>query len=73
MAKYYSKKKYGHERGLSAAFRQWSAESHCRFIHGYSLEFEFVFGLRGHRRAALCGGITLQVSGTADMNTCRIM
>ena len=44
MAKYYSKKKYGHERGLSAAFRQWSAESHCRFIHGYSLEFEFVFG-----------------------------
>ena len=44
MAKYYSKKKYGHERGLSAAFRQWGAESHCRFIHGYSLEFEFVFG-----------------------------
>ena len=37
-------KKYGHERGLSAAFRQWRADSHCRFIHGYSLEFEFVFG-----------------------------
>ena len=37
-------KKYGHERGLSAAFRQWRADSHCRFMHGYSLEFEFVFG-----------------------------
>ena len=44
MAKLYSTKKYGHERGLSAAFRQWRAESHCRFMHGYSLEFGFVFG-----------------------------
>jgi len=41
---YFSIKKYGHERGLSAAFRQWRADSHCRFIHGYSLEFEFEFG-----------------------------
>ena len=39
-----SSKKYGHERGLSAAFRQWRAGSHCKFLHGYSLEFEFVFG-----------------------------
>ena len=30
------------ERTLSA-FRQWRADSHCRFMHGYSLEFEFVF------------------------------
>ena len=37
-------KKYGHERGLSSAFRHWRADSHCRFMHGYSLEFEFVFG-----------------------------
>ena len=44
MTKLYSTKKYGHDRGLSAAFRQWRAESHCRFMHGYSLEFEFVFG-----------------------------
>ena len=41
---FYSSKKYGHERGLSAAFRQWRADSHCRFVHGYSLEFEYVFG-----------------------------
>ena len=44
MTKYYSLKKYGHERGLSAAFRQWRADSHCKFLHGYSLEFEFEFG-----------------------------
>ena len=44
MRKYFSSKKYGHERGLSAAFRQWRADSHCKYIHGYSLEFEFKFG-----------------------------
>lgn len=44
MTRFLSSKKYGHERGLSAAFRQWRAESHCKFLHGYSLEFEFVFG-----------------------------
>ena len=44
MTRFLSSKKYGHERGLSAAFRQWRATSHCRFMHGYSLDFEFVFG-----------------------------
>ena len=44
MVKIFSSKKYGHERGLSAAFRQWKADSHCKHIHGYSLEFEFKFG-----------------------------
>ena len=44
MTRFFSSKKYGHDRGLSAAFRQWRADSHCRFMHGYSLEFEFVFG-----------------------------
>lgn len=43
MAKYVSTKTYGHNVGLSAAFRQWRADSHCRFIHGYSLSFKFVF------------------------------
>jgi 6-pyruvoyltetrahydropterin/6-carboxytetrahydropterin synthase len=28
---------------VSTAFRQWRAQSHCRFIHGYDLEFEAVF------------------------------
>lgn len=36
-------KTYGAERGLSACFRQWRAKSHCRFLHGYALGFEFVF------------------------------
>ena len=44
MTKFFSLKKYGHERGLSAAFRQWRADSHCKYLHGYSLEFEFEFG-----------------------------
>mgnify|MGYP001583514985 FL=1 len=42
--KYQSTKTYGNERGFSACFRQWRAEtSHCRFLHGYSLGFRFVF------------------------------
>ena len=44
MTRFLSSKKYGHDRGLSTAFRQWRADSHCRFMHGYSLELEFFFG-----------------------------
>jgi 6-pyruvoyltetrahydropterin/6-carboxytetrahydropterin synthase len=42
--KYRSTKTYGHNMGLSACFRQWKAESHCKLLHGYALEFSFVFG-----------------------------
>lgn len=38
-----STKTYGHEIGLSCAFRQWKADSHCRLLHGYALSFKFVF------------------------------
>ena len=38
-----STKTYGHNLGLSCAFRQWRATSHCSKIHGYALEFAFVF------------------------------
>ncbi len=41
---FYVTKTYGHELGLSACFRQWKAESHCRFLHGYPLSFKFQFG-----------------------------
>ena len=40
---YVSTKRYGHEAGFSMAYRQWKADSHCRFIHGYSLAFNFEF------------------------------
>lgn len=40
---YRSTKTYGHEVGLSCAFRQWRAESHCRFLHGYSIAVRFEF------------------------------
>ena len=41
--KYYSTKTFGNDRGLSCAFRQWKADSHCNQIHGYSLGFRFIF------------------------------
>ena len=40
---YQSTKLFGHEIGLSCAFRQWRANSHCKFVHGYALSFKFVF------------------------------
>jgi len=41
-----STKTYGHNIGLSCAFRQWRADSHCRLLHGYALAFKFVFEAR---------------------------
>ena len=35
-------KTYGPERGFSCAFRQWSAKSNCKYLHGYSLGFKIV-------------------------------
>lgn len=36
-------KTFGHDLGISTCFRQHRATgSHCRFLHGYSLAFEFV-------------------------------
>lgn len=43
MSSYRSTKTYGHEVGLSAAFRQWRAESHCRYLHGYALSVKLEF------------------------------
>lgn len=40
---FHSGKIYPHSLGLSVAFRQWRAESHCRFLHGYSLQIELSF------------------------------
>ncbi len=42
--RFYSGKTYTHATGHSCAFRQWKADSHCNLIHGYALQFEFVFG-----------------------------
>ncbi len=44
MAKFYSTKTYGTDRGLSCCFRQWRAtHSHCRLLHGYSIGVKLVF------------------------------
>lgn len=42
--KYKIVKRYGHEQGLTATFRQFRApETHCSKLHGYALAFEFTF------------------------------
>jgi 6-pyruvoyltetrahydropterin/6-carboxytetrahydropterin synthase len=44
MAKYYSTKTYGTDRGLSCCFRQWRAShSHCSLLHGYSIGIRLIF------------------------------
>ena len=44
MAKFYSTKTYGNDRGLSCCFRQWRAtHSHCSLLHGYSIGIKLVF------------------------------
>jgi 6-pyruvoyltetrahydropterin/6-carboxytetrahydropterin synthase len=40
---YMSTKTYGHSVGLTCCFRQWRAESHCRFLHGYPIKVKFCF------------------------------
>lgn len=40
---YGSTKCYSASIGLSAAFRQWRADSHCNRLHGYALEFVATF------------------------------
>lgn len=43
MATFYSTKTFGNDRGLSCTYRQWRADSHCRFLHGYSIGVKFIF------------------------------
>ncbi len=40
---YVSTKRYDHTCGYSIAYRQHKADSHCKYIHGYALAFEFEF------------------------------
>jgi len=40
---YISTKTYDHNLGLSVAFRQHTADSHCRFLHGYAMAVRFEF------------------------------
>lgn len=40
---YFSSKTYGHDAGFSCCFRQWRAESHCRFLHGYAFKVKMLF------------------------------
>ena len=43
MGKFISSKTYKATKGFSCCFRQYKAKSHCRFLHGYSLEIKLEF------------------------------
>ena len=43
MAIFESTKYYGFEQGLSVAYRQWRADTHCNRLHGYALAFKLTF------------------------------
>ncbi len=38
-----STKTYTHAIGLSSCFRQWRADSHCKYLHGYALQIRLEF------------------------------
>lgn len=38
-----STKHFTHEQGLSCCFRQWKADSHCSFLHGYAIGVKITF------------------------------
>jgi 6-pyruvoyltetrahydropterin/6-carboxytetrahydropterin synthase len=40
---FFSTKVFSHNMGLSCCYRQWRAESHCAYIHGYALEVKITF------------------------------
>lgn len=40
---YQVEKTFTHSNGWSCAFRQWKADSHCAFVHGYALQIEITF------------------------------
>ena len=41
MAKFITTKEYSNIAPV--AYRQWRADSHCKYLHGYSLSFKFEF------------------------------
>jgi 6-pyruvoyltetrahydropterin/6-carboxytetrahydropterin synthase len=43
MVTFRSTKTFTHAQGLSCAFRQWRADSHCRLIHGYAIQVRIEF------------------------------
>ena len=43
MSQFKSTKTYKASKGFSCCFRQYKAKSHCRFLHGYSLEIKLEF------------------------------
>lgn len=62
---YRSTKTWGHEVGLSCAFRQWRADSHCAHVHGYALsvKLEFEAKVLDHRNWVIDFGGLKEIKG----------
>lgn len=60
-----STKTYGHDVGLSAVFRQWRADSHCRLMHGYALSINIKFAAKGLDR----NGWVIDFGGLKDFKS----
>ena len=65
MSKFQSTKLYD---GFSTVFRQWAAEgTHCRFLHGYDIEFRVTFeGELDHRNWVWDFGGMKRAKGNID-------
>ena len=46
MGTFKSTKTYKTSKGLSCCFRQYKANSHCQYLHGYSLEISLEFAAK---------------------------
>ena len=46
MSTFKSTKTYKSSKGLSCCFRQYKANSHCQYLHGYSLEISLEFAAK---------------------------
>ncbi len=67
---YQSTKTFGHELGLSCAFRQWKANSHCHFIHGYAIAVVLTFAAEelDHRNWVVDFGSLKSLKGILEDN-----
>lgn len=58
---------YKEFNGYSTAFRQWRADSHCRYVHGYAIHFKVWFEGELDERNWVCDFGCFKRNGIKDM------
>ena len=58
---------YKEFNGDSTAFRQWRADSHCRYVHGYAIHFKVWFEGELDERNWVCDFGCFKRNGIKDM------